>query len=84
MEPERQVKVAGKSGISQARTRLGSEPLRRLHDELVRPIGPSATRGAWYHRWRLGSLDGSTLDVADTLADERESGRPTACSGRSS
>src|SRR5687768_230641 len=30
------VRVAGKSGISQARTRLGAEPLRRLHDQLVR------------------------------------------------
>src|SRR3712207_9167842 len=26
------VRVAGKSGISQARTRLGAEPLRRLHE----------------------------------------------------
>ena len=29
------VRIAGKSGISQARTRLGAEPLRRLHDPLV-------------------------------------------------
>ena len=33
--PEWEVKVAGKSGISQARTRLGWEPLKRLHDELL-------------------------------------------------
>ncbi len=37
-EPSGQIKVAGKSGISQARTRLGWEPLRQLHDELVKPI----------------------------------------------
>ena len=30
------VKVAGKSGISQARSRLGEAPLRRLYEELVR------------------------------------------------
>ena len=30
--PEWEVKVAGKSGISQARTRLGWEPLKQLHD----------------------------------------------------
>src|SRR3954454_23266443 len=29
------VKVAGKSGISQARTRLGAEPLHRLYDQVV-------------------------------------------------
>jgi hypothetical protein len=47
------VKVAGKSGISQARTRLGAKPLRRLHDQLVRPVATCATRGAWYREWRL-------------------------------
>jgi hypothetical protein len=40
------VRVAGKSGISQARTRLGEAPLRRLHDRLVRPVATRATRGA--------------------------------------
>src|ERR671913_369716 len=40
------VKVAGKSGISQARTRLGAEPLHRLHDQVVRPVATRATRGA--------------------------------------
>src|SRR5215204_5670469 len=50
------VRVAGKSGISQARTRLGAEPLRRLHDRVVRPMATRATRGAWHRRWRLASL----------------------------
>jgi len=36
--------VAGKSGISQARTRLGWEAVRRLHDEVVKPIAISSTR----------------------------------------
>src|SRR4051812_5744405 len=31
------VRVAGKSGISQARTRLGAAPLRRLYERLARP-----------------------------------------------
>src|SRR5918997_7226693 len=44
------VRVAGKSGISQARSRLGAEPLRRLHELVVRPIATCATRGAWYRR----------------------------------
>ncbi|MGH7037945.1 MAG: IS4 family transposase, partial [Stellaceae bacterium] len=68
-DPATPLKVAGKSGISQARTRLGWEALRQLHDAVVRPIAVPATRGAWYRQWRLVSLDGSTLDVADEAAN---------------
>jgi hypothetical protein len=78
------VKVAGRSGISQARTRLGAEPLRRLHDQLVRPVATPATRGAWYRHWRLVSLDGSCLDVADTDENRTTFGRPQASRGESS
>jgi Insertion element 4 transposase N-terminal/Transposase DDE domain len=70
------VKVAGKSAISQARSRLGEEPLRQLYERLVHPIATPATRGAWYRDWRLVSLDGSTLDVADSAANEAGFGRP--------
>ena len=62
LEPSAKIKVTGSSGISQARTRLGWEPLRQLHDDVVKPIAVKATRGAWYAGWRLVSLDGSTLD----------------------
>ncbi len=75
--------MAGKSGISQARTRLGAEPLRRLHDQLVQPVATRATRGAWYRRWHLVSLDGSCLDVADTEENRTAFGRPQASRGES-
>jgi hypothetical protein len=77
------VRVAGKSGISQARTRLGAEPLRRLHDQLVRPVATRATRGAWYRRWRLVSLDGSCLEVVDSAANREAFGLPGASRGAS-
>lgn len=77
------VKVAGKSGISQARNRLGWEVLRRLHDEVVAPIAVRRTKGAWYRGWRLVSLDGSTLDVADSPDNEKTFGRPSASRGTS-
>ena len=76
LDPSATIKVAGKSGISQARTRLGWEAVRQLHDEVVKPIAVRATRGAWYRQWRLVSLDGSTLDVADEAANERPSAGP--------
>jgi len=81
MDPAVAPRVAGNSGISQARTRLGWEPLRRLHDELVKPIAVAATRGAWYRGWRLVSLDGSTMDVADEQGNEEAFGRPGASRG---
>ena len=82
-DPSVGVRVAGKSGISQARTRLGWEPLWQLHDELVKPIAVRSTRGAWYRGWRLVSLDGSTLDVADEKANEEAFTRPGASRGAS-
>jgi hypothetical protein len=83
LDPSAAVKVAGKSGISQARTRLGWEPLHRLHDAVVRPIAVRATRGAWYRGWRLVSLDGSTLDVADEDVNAAAFGRPGSSRGSS-
>ncbi len=83
LDPSTTVKVAGKSGISQARSRLGSEPLKRLYETLVTPMAEPRTRGAWYRPWRLVSLDGSTLDVADTAANDRAFGRPGASRGSS-
>jgi hypothetical protein len=77
------VRVAGKSGISQARTRLGADPLRRLYERVVRPVATPATRGAWYREWRLVSLDGSCLDVADTEENCAAFGRPEASRGES-
>src|SRR5450756_929250 len=81
--PEWEVKVAGKSGISQARTRLGWEPLKRLHDEVVAPIAVTRAKGASYRHWRTDSLDGSTMDVADNQDNEKAFGRPSASRGTS-
>lgn len=81
--PDATLQPAGKSGISQARTRLGAAPLQRLYEAVVRPIATSQTRGAWYRQWRVMSLDGTTLEVADTAANARAFGRPEASRGAS-
>jgi len=81
--PAAVVKVAGKSGISQARTRLGWKPIQQLHDDIVKPIAVESTKGAWYRSWRLVSLDGSTLDIADEKENERAFARPAASRGSS-
>jgi hypothetical protein len=81
--PRSGVKITGKSGISQARTRLGWAVLQQLHDEGVKPVAGKDTRGAWYRRWRLVSLDGSTLEVADEKENVQAFGRPSASGGTS-
>ena len=83
LNPAARIKVTGKSGISQARTRLGVEPVKQLHDQIVCPIATEATKGAWYRGWRMVSLDGSTLEVADEDANDAAFGRPVAQRGKS-
>jgi hypothetical protein len=83
LDPSVKVKVAGKSGISQARTRLGVEPIKQLYNAVVGPIAEKRTKGAWYRQWCPVSLDGSTLDVADTAENEQAFGRPGASRGSS-
>ena len=82
-EPSTGINVAGNSGISQARTRLGWEPLQQLHDAVVKPIAVPATKGAWFRDWRLVSIDGSTLDIADEKGNDETFGRPGASRGTS-
>jgi hypothetical protein len=82
-EPSTGINVAGNSGISQARTRLGWKPLQQLHDEVVKPVAVAATKGAWFRGWRLVSIDGSTLDVADERGNDEAFGRPGASRGTS-
>jgi hypothetical protein len=77
------IKVAGRSGISQARTRLGAEPLRRLHDQTVGPIAQPQTKGAWYRNWKVVTIDGTSLDVADTEENDNGFGRPGSSRGQS-
>ena len=83
LNPTTRLKVTGKSGISQARTRLGVEPVKQLHDQIVCPIATEATKGAWFRGWRVVSLDGSTLDVADEQVNDAAFGRPVAQRGKS-
>jgi hypothetical protein len=70
-----------KSGISQARTRLGAAPLEALYRAVAIPMAQAGTPGAWYRGWRVMSLDGTTLDVGDTVANGRAFGRPGSSRG---
>jgi hypothetical protein len=62
--------VPGASALVEARTRLGTEPLRVLFAQAARPLATKATRGAWYRHWRVMVMDGACLDVPDSPANQ--------------
>ncbi|MGH9920729.1 MAG: IS4 family transposase, partial [Nitrososphaerales archaeon] len=69
--------VPTRGSIAEARQRLGVPPIRALFDRVARPLAGPQTEGAWLRgRWRLTALDGSTVNVSDTPANEAAFGRP--------
>jgi len=70
--------------LTRARARLGPEPLRALFEQTASPLATPATPGAWYRGWRLVAVDGTTLDVADTPANQAAFGRPATGRGEQS
>lgn len=68
--------VPTKAALCKARARVGSAPVRALFDAVAAPLATPTTQGAWYRDWRLMSLDGTCVDVADTEANARAFGRP--------
>ena len=77
------VRVATESAITQARQRLGAMPIERLYGEVVVPIARKMTRGAWYRAWRVVTLDGFILDVAESDENVKAFARPGASRGNS-
>lgn len=63
-------------GITQARKRLGPEPLELLFDRVAGPVAGELTRGAFLRHWRLMAIDGFELDVPDTPANAAMFGYP--------
>ena len=71
-------KTPCRSSLCEARQRLGFEPVKYLHEHLVRPLATLDTPGAFYHGLRRIAFDGTILDVPDSEANavafERSSG----------
>jgi len=63
-------------GITQARQRLGAEPLEVLFGTVAGPVAGLLTRGAFLRDWRLMAIDGFELDVPDTPANAAAFGYP--------
>ena len=68
--------VPTKAALFKARMRLGSAPLEALFKETATPMATTRTKGAWFKGRRLMAIDGTCLDVADTVANDAAFGRP--------
>ncbi|MGO9692703.1 MAG: IS4 family transposase [Mycobacterium sp.] len=73
--------IPTKAALFQARKRLGPEPLQVLYDKAVVPLADPQVAGGFYRSWRLMSMDGLCLDVADTEANVERFGRPASSRG---
>jgi Insertion element 4 transposase N-terminal/Transposase DDE domain len=78
---EELVKLPSKSAIFQARERLGFEPVEALFRRVARPLATAVTPGSWLGGRRLVAIDGTCLDVADTVDNDRFFGRPGVAKG---
>ena len=61
--------VPTSGGITQARQRLGSQPLAELFSQVAVPVADLLTQGAFLGVWRLMAIDGFEWDVPDTKAN---------------
>ncbi len=67
--------LPSKSAIFQARQRLGSQPLADLFARVAKPLGGPDTPGVWVAGRRLVAVDGTCLDVADSVVNDEHFGR---------
>jgi hypothetical protein len=75
--------VPTSGGITQARTRLGSEPMAEVFDTVAVPVAEELTRGAWLGSWRLMAIDGFDWDTPDTKENIAEFGYAGSGANRS-
>jgi hypothetical protein len=75
------LKIAGKTAISQARSKLGSAPLKALWEQSVQMLATEQQPGCFYKGLRLVAIDGSTLDLPDTEQNLAYFGRQKSSRG---
>jgi hypothetical protein len=66
---EKDWEVPTRGGITQARQRLGPEPMAGVFSQVAEPVADLDTAGAFLGPWRLMSVDGMEWDVPDTAAN---------------
>lgn len=66
--------VPTSGGITQARRRLGFQPVKELFARVAVAVADGLTRGAWLGSWRLMAIDGFEWDAPDTKENAAEFG----------
>ena len=77
-------KLAVKAAISHARDRLGPEPMQKLFEKVAVPLAAAGAPGCWLAGRRLVAMDGTCLDLPDTLTNDEFFGRPGVAKGEKS
>jgi hypothetical protein len=75
--------VPTRGGITQARARLGPEPMEELFGQVAVPVADLDTAGAFLGPWRLMSVDGMEWDVPDTAENRAAFGAKRGPGGES-
>lgn len=78
----REWKVPTTGAVSQARERLGEQPMKELFARIAVPLAKGSTQGAWLRSWRLMAIDGVQIDVPDTPENLEEFGKVTDATRR--
>ena len=78
---ERDWEVPTSGGITQARQRLGPEPMAEVFGQVAVPVAGLDTAGAFLRGWRLMSVDGMEWDVPDTAANRAFFGAKSSGAG---
>ncbi len=73
--------VPTRGGITQARQRLGPEPMAEVFSQVAVPVADLDTAGAFLGPWRLMSVDGMEWDVPDTAANRAAFGSQAGPAG---
>jgi Insertion element 4 transposase N-terminal/Transposase DDE domain len=66
--------VPTSGGITQARQRLGCEPVKEVFAAVAVPVAEELTRGAFVGSWRLMAVDGFEWDAPDSKENAAEFG----------
>lgn len=71
---DRRWTVPTSGGITQARQRLGYQPVKELFAQVAVPVAEQLTRGAFLGPWRLMAIDGFEWDAPATKENAAEFG----------
>src|SRR5664280_1740954 len=74
-------RVPTTGALTQARARLGPGALKVLFERVALPTSTKGSVGSWWRGLRLVAIDGTVLDLPDTVSNEAHFGKPSSGRG---